>query len=459
MRCDSRTLGGLLLATGLLLQAAASRGADPAPADPVPADPAPNAAARQWAQWRGPLATGEAPHADPPIRWSEDTNIRWKTRIPGRGHSTPVVWGTRIYLTAALPIGEKLPPRYSGREGAHDNRPITQRQQFVVLALDRKTGKIVWRKVVNEALPHEGGHYTATLASASPVTDGKRVYAFFGSYGLYCLNSEGQLQWKRDFGRMNTRHGHGEGASPALHGDLLLVNWDHEEQSFLEAIDKRTGKTRWRATRDEVTSWSTPIVVERPQESPQVIVSGTDRLRGYDLASGKVLWECGGLSRNIVASPVAGQGMVFAASSYDTRALLAIKLEGARGNITGTPQVAWSTRLRTPYVPSPLLYRGSLYFLRHYQGILSRLEAKTGEEKLGPYRLGILRDIYASPVAAAGRVYVTDLNGLTAVIEHSDKPRLLALNPIGESVAASAAVVDKEIFLRGAEHLFCIASE
>src|SRR5207249_5283353 len=205
-------------------------------------------------------------------------------------------------------------------------------------------------QTVHRGLPHEAGHISASLASASPVTDGERVFASFGSYGLYCLDFDGRLLWEKNLGEMHSKHGHGEGSSPALHGETLVVNWDHEEQSFLVALDKRTGKQRWRVARPEDTSWATPIVVEHGGKV-QVIVSGTNRIRGYDLASGEVIWECGGLSSNVVASPVAAGGVVYAGSSYDTRNLLAIRLDGAKGDITGTRQVIWSRRRGAPYVP------------------------------------------------------------------------------------------------------------
>lgn len=415
-------------------------------------------AQHNWPQWRGPRGTGVAPHADPPVRWSETQNIRWKIALPGRGHSTPIVWGDRVFLTTAVPYGEALKPRYSGAPGAHDNLPITHRHEFVVLAIDRRDGNIVWQRTVSKELPHEGGHNTASLASHSAVTDGEHLFAFFGSRGLYCFDLDGRLEWKRDFGRMRTKHGHGEGSSPALHGEVLVVNWDHEGQSFVAALDKRTGAERWKIAREEVTSWASPIIVNHGGK-PQVIISGTDRVRGYDLADGSVIWECGGLSANIVASPVAADGLVFVGSSYDKRALLAIRLEVARGDLTGTERVAWSRRRGTPYVPSPLLYGGALYFLSHYQGVLTRVDAATGEDRPGSFRLGGIRNIYASPVAAAERVYITDHDGATLVITAGEKPSVLALNQLDDTFSASAAIVGREIFLRGQKYLYCIAEE
>ncbi len=409
-----------------------------------------------WPQWRGPLGTGVAPHARPPIVWSETKNVRWKTAIPGKGHSTPIVWGNRIFLTTAIPYGDALTPKPDTAPGAHDNSPVTHRHRFVVLAVNREDGQIAWQRTVREELPHEGGHYSGSLASSSAVTDGERVYAFFGSRGLSCFDFSGKLQWELDLGQLQSKHGHGEGSSPALYGDTLIVNWDHEGESFIVAIDKHSGRRLWKVAREEVTSWATPIVVQDGGR-PQVIVSGTGRVRGYDLATGEVIWECGGLSQNVVASPVAADGMVYVASSYDTRAMFAIRLAGAKGDITQQDNVVWRRTERTPYVPSPLLYGDSLYFLRHYQGILTRVDARTGAEPTGPFRLGDLRNLYASPVGGDDRVYFTDLDGVTLVLSNGPIPRFLARNELDDSFSASAALVGNELFLRGEKFLYCLA--
>jgi len=411
-----------------------------------------------WPQWRGPLGTGVAPNANPPIEWSEDKNVRWKVELPGLGHSTPIVWGDRVFVTTAVPYGDAMSPQPSRAPGAHDNLAVTHRQRFVVLALSRSEGRILWQHKLREALPREQGHRTASLASNSPVTDGERLFAFFGSYGLYCLDMDGELLWKSDFGLMQSLHGHGEGASPALYADTLIINWDHEGGSFVAALDKRTGRQRWRVDREEITSWATPIVVEHDGK-PQLIISGTNRVRGYDLATGKVVWECGGLSANVVASPVAADGMLYVGSSYDKKALLAIRLDGALGDITGTSQVAWDRFRGTPYVPSPLLYGDSLYFLTHYQGVLTRVHAPTGKDRPGPFRLDGISEVYSSPVGAAGRVYVTDRDGTTLVISHADKPRILATNRLDESFSSSAALAGGDLFLRGQRFLYRLAEE
>ena len=416
-----------------------------------------------WPQWRGPLGTGVAPHANPPVEWSERENIRWKIALPGKGHSTPIVWGDRIFVTTAVAFGDALKPKYSGAPSAHDELPITHRYKFIVMAISYRDGKVLWEQTVREDLPHLGGHYTASLASNSPVTDGEHLFAYFGSYGLYCLDLDGELLWETDLGTMHTLHGHGEGSSPALYGDTLIINWDHEGQSYLVAFDKRTGKECWKVSRDGVSSWTTPIIVAHRSTGggkPQVIISGSKRVQGYDLATGGVIWECGGLSvENVVTSPVAGAGMVYAGSSYDKQTMLAIRLDGAKGDITGTKQVVWSRTRGAPYVPSPLLYGDSLYFIRHLQGILTRVDARTGDDQPGPFRLNGIGYVFSSPVGAHGRVYITDRDGTTLVISHDDIPKPLALNRLDDSFSASPAVVGNELFLRGEQYLYCIAEE
>jgi outer membrane protein assembly factor BamB len=428
--------------------------------DPSAAKIAEGAAAYQWPQWRGPLATGVAPHAEPPIEWSETRNVRWKVSLPGKGHSTPAIWSDRVFVTAAAPLGTAAPAKYSGAAGAHDEVPITHRQKFMVIALDRRDGKILWERTVREELPHQGGHVTASLASSSPITDGERIYAHFGSWGLYCQDLKGELLWKADFGHLETLHGHGEGSSPVLHGETLIVNWDHEGESFVAALDKRTGKELWKTPRERASSWSSPIVVEHAGRA-QVIVSGSKRLRAYDLADGKLIWECGGLSvENVVATPVAGHGMVFAGSTYDQSGVLAVRLDGAAGDITGTEHVAWRRRRGAPYVPSPVLVGDALMFLNHFQGgIITRVNARTGEDQPGAFRIPGMHTIFASPVAAAGRIYVTSREGLTGVLKDGDQLEILAQNRLEDQFSASPALVGDSIFLRGEKYLYCLAAE
>lgn len=413
----------------------------------------------QWPQWRGPLSTGVAPTANPPVEWNEESHVRWKAPLPGRGHASPIVWNDRVFIVTAIPVGPELPPQHTVARGAHDNIPVTRRQQFVLLAIDRQSGQEAFRVVLREALPHDGGgHYTASLASQSPVTDGRRVYVNLGSQGVHCVDFAGNIVWSRDLGKMYPVHGHGEGSSPALFGQTLLVNWDHERDSFLVAFDIATGEERWRVPRDEVTSWASPLIVTQ-EGRQQVVVSGTQRVRAYRIENGELLWECGGLSSNIVATPVAADGMLFAGSSYDTKAMLAIRLEGARGDLTGGQQIAWSRHRATPYVPSPLLLGETLYFLNHYQGVLIGVDARTGTDRPGAMRLPGITDVYASPIAAAGRIYITDREGTTVVYQQAERPRFLAENRLDDRFSASGAISGRDLFLRGEKFLYCLQGD
>ena len=414
-------------------------------------------ALRNWPQWRGPLANGVAPLADPPIHWSETNNVRWKIALPGKAHSSPIIFGDWVYVLAAVPVGDAQKPVYDDAPGVHDSVPVTHRHQFVALAISRRDGSVSWQKVLREEWPHEGGHVTGSLASSSPVTDGELLYVFFGSRGLYCLNLKGDVVWSKDLGRMHTLHAHGEGSSPVLHGDSLLVCWDQEGDSFLYSFDKRTGKQLWKVPRDEKTSWSTPLVVEH-EGKPQVIVSATKRVRGYNLATGAQLWDCAGLTDNVVSSPVYTDGVVITGNSYYSQAMLAIRLAGAKGDITGTTNVLWKLNRMTPYVSSPLLYDDTLYFLRHNQNILSRLEPLTGKPRDEALRLEGINDfIFASPVGAAGRIYVTGRDGVTVVLRHDRKNATIAVNKLEDSFTATPALVGRELFLRGERFLYCIA--
>ena len=414
-----------------------------------------------WPSWRGVTGNGVAPDSsNPPKEWSEEKNIFWKIKLPGLGHSTPVIWQDKIFLTSAIPFGEVTePPIYDNAPGSHDNSPVAQKHKFVVLCIDKKTGETIWNTKCNELFPHEGGHKSGSLASASPVTDGKQVIAYFGSHGLYSIDCQsGKIIWKRDLGKMATKHGHGEGSSPVLKGNTIIINWDHEKESAIYAINKNTGKNIWKVDRKEVTSWSTPIIVKSGEKN-QVIVSSTQRIRGYDMNNGKVIWECSGMSNNVVASPVSENEKVYLGCSYDKRAMIAIDIKEAKGDITDTDHVMWSTNKRTPYVPSPLLYKGTLYYLSHYQGILSVTHAESGKTKAGPFRISALRDIYSSPVGAGDHIYITSREGLTIVLSHNDEPEPVAFNKLDDSFSASAAISGNQIFLRGEKFLYCIGSK
>jgi outer membrane protein assembly factor BamB len=423
---------------------------------------------QNWPQWRGPLGIGVAPDANPPVSWSETKNIRWKVKVPGLGLSTPVIWGERVFIQTAIPAGKKVeataeasaaPANAPGGRGGGIRGPKpTEAYQFVILCLDRKTGQAAWQQVAREEVPHEARHRTeGSFASASPVTDGQHVYAFFGSRGLHCYDLSGKLQWSKDLGRMQIVMSFGEGSSPVLCGDALIVNWDHEGESFITALDKKNGASLWKVARPEKSSWATPLVVTH-NGKPQVIVAATGKIRSYDPATGKVIWECGGLTRNVIPSPVTGNGLFYATSGYQGTSLLAVRL-GREGDLTGSDAIAWSYKKKTPYVPSPLCYEGKLFFFDHNKANLTCLDAQTGAVLLDAETVPGLEGVYASPLGAAGRVYLVGRNGATVVLKPSGKMDVLATNILDEKTDASPTAVGNELFLRGREYLYCIAEK
>ncbi|MBN4074023.1 PQQ-binding-like beta-propeller repeat protein [bacterium AH-315-E10] len=413
---------------------------------------------KQWAQFRGPLFNGVAPHGNPPVNWSEDKNIRWKTAIPGKGLSTPVVWGNQVFITTALAFGKTFTNEQHQAHGAHNNVPAQRQIKFMLLCIDSQKGTILWKKTLLEKRPHDSSHETGSWASNTVVTDGKKIYAFFGSNGLYCLDMKGKLIWKKQLGLKSVKHSHGEGSSPALSGKFLIINWDHDGDSFISAFEKTSGNEIWKMKRDEGTSWSTPLVIAHKGKH-QIIIAASKRIRSYDRDSGKLIWECAGLSGNVVATPVYSKGVVYVMSSYEFQAALAINIDGASGDISKSKSIIWKLDRFTPYVPSPLLYDGRLYFNHHLSGTFSSLDAKTGRILWGPTRIQSIPRVFASPIAAADRVYLTGKSGNVIVIRHGDKPVLLARNQLNDSFSASPSIVGDSLYLRGEKFLYCIAEK
>jgi len=264
----------------------------------------------------------------------------------------------------------------------------------------------------------------------------------------------GKLQWKTELGLMQTRLGWGEGISPVVHGDTLLMNWDQEAGSFIAALDVKSGKIKWKKDRDELTSWATPLIVS-PHGRTQAVVSATKKVRSYDLATGEVIWECAGQTTNVIPSPVANDKVVFCVSGYQGSAAYAISLD-AVNDISGTDKVFWKYDRGTPYVPSPLLIGGRLYFTQSNNALLTSLDTATGKPLIDRERLPGLSSFYASPVAAAGRIYLTGRDGTVLVIKQADKLEILSTNHLEDPMDASPAIVGKQIFLRGKDHLYCI---
>jgi outer membrane protein assembly factor BamB len=462
--------------------------------------------AANWPQWRGPSADGNAPDASPPTEWSETKNVKWKVKVPGSGTSTPIIQGDRIFITTAIatdkkvlaapgdsaappaalpqPPSETAPPSQpssppaagpggGGREGRRGGGGGAGRgpgggggfgggevpesaYQFQLICLDRATGRTLWTETAREEKPHEGHHQDHGFASHSAVTDGTHVYAYFGSRGLHCYDLEGKLVWSKSFGQMRTRNAFGEGSSPLLTGDTIVINWDHEGEDFIAALDKKTGEERWRKTRDEPTTWSTPLAVNFDGKT-QVVVSATNRIRSYDLATGDQIWECGGMTTNVIPSPVTANGIVYAMSGFRGNSLRAIRL-GRTGDLTNNPEaIAWSYGTKTPYVPSPLLSEGRLWFFSQNTGLLSCLDAKTGDVLVDAARLENFAGVYASPVAAGGKIYLTGRNGEGIVIKNTGKLEILATNKLDEKFDASPAIAGKDLLLRGHQYLYCLS--
>ena len=497
-----------------------------------------------WPTWRGNTQTGVVQGEKPPLQWSDDSNIKWKTRIPGAGLASPIIWGDRIFMLTAIAQeeessrqvdtqrraqpgagdrprggaqargdrpqrgpqarGGQAGARAGGGPGGRENREEllnrfdkdgdgqlneeeraalrasfggqresrggqaggrqrggrggaapTVAQEFAVMALDRATGEVLWQKTARAEVPHEGHHPTNTYASASPVTDGEHLYAFFGSRGLYCYDFEGNLKWKRDLGNLQTRAGFGEGASPALAGDHLLINWDNEGQSYLFALEKNTGEEVWKVKRDERTSWVTPTVVEVDGQQ-QVIMPGTNATRSYDAATGDLIWEADGLTGNVIPTPVVGKDKVYVMSGYQGRSIQAIDLS-AKGDVSDSDAIVWSVRHSAPYVPSAVLSNGRLYMNKGNDAYFTCLDAETGNEIFRDESLEGIRGIYASPIAANGYIYVVGREGTTLVLKDADTFEIVAENKLSDAFDASPAIVENELFLRGHDYLYCIS--
>lgn len=411
-----------------------------------------------WPQWRGPFFNGVA-RGDAPAVWSDTSNIKWKTSIPGRGHSTPVIWGNRIFLTTAIPIGKPVEPAANNEQGGQRRAAAGPQveHQFVVLSLDRATGKTVWQRTARTATPHEGFHRAyGSFASNSPATDGKYVYASFGSRGIYCYDFNGKLIWEKDLGvQMKMRLAFGEGSAPLLHGDRLFLVFDHEAESFIVALDKRNGKELWRAARDERSSWSTPLAIEHGGRT-EIVVSATNKVRSYDAQTGKILWESAGLGANAIPVPVSQNGVVFVMSGYRDPKLMAIKL-GKQGDITGSDAIMWSHTRGVPYTASPVLYDNKLYVVTD-NGMVSAFNATTGVPHYSQTRLPKSYNIKASPIGANGKLYLATEDGDVVVLRMGEKFEVLGTNTLTDQLFIAAPVIaGGELFLRGQNTLFCIA--
>jgi outer membrane protein assembly factor BamB len=421
------------------------------------------AAEANWPQFRGPGARGISPSTNLPDQWSSTNNVAWKAEIPGRGWSSPIVWGDRVFVTTAVNSGTSEPPKkglYLGGERPNAPRP---EHEWKVLCLDLSTGKVRWEHVVHRGEPPGPIHIKNSYASETPVTDGEQVYALVGNVGAFCLDYTGKEVWSKPLDPHKMRAGWGTAASPVLHGDWLYVVSDNDEHSYLLALDKRTGKEIWRIDRDEGSNWSTPYVWENTQRT-EIVTAGTGKVRAYDL-DGKLLWWFKGMSSITIATPYADQGLLYVTSGFivdKTRPIYALR-PGGSGDVslqpgqTNNSAIAWCQPQAAPYNPSTLLYDGRLYVLYDF-GLMSAFNARTGELLYDRQKLPQGLHFTASPWAANGRIYCLNEDGLAFVIRAGDRFELLHTNRLApdDMCLATPAMAGDRLLIRSSGRLYCI---
>jgi outer membrane protein assembly factor BamB len=420
--------------------------------------------AEDWPGWRGD-GRGISPEKSLPWKWSEKEGVKWKTPIPGAGHSSPVVWGHRVFVSTAVAKDPNVQTFRGGvYMGGNSPRPDESEHAYRLICLDAEQGTVLWSKDLARQMPKTRRHIKNTYASETPVTDGKYVFVSFGPVGLYAVDFEGNVVWQRDLGPMSRRRGWGTGASPILFRNMVIVKCDSDDKSYIAAFDKATGEQLWRTERQEEASWGTPFLSEAGGRTT-VVTNATRRMRGYDAATGQLLWECAGGSMITVPSPVATQGLVFLSSGHNVippRPIIAVRPE-ASGDITpprGQSQsqgVAWSYRQGGPYVTSPLALDEYLY-VPSDNGSLTCYEARTGKVVYAEQKLGGRNAITASPVAGDGKIYVQAEGGECYVIKPGPAFEILTVNKLDEIFCASPAVSAGKIYLRGRKHLYCIGN-
>ncbi len=434
----------------LLLVLAFSPGA---PADPSPAN---------WPQFRGPLAAGSSMEKALPLRWDREENAVWKAPVPGSGWSSPVVWGRRIFLTSVVAEGKGEEPRKGLYLGGERPRPPEAVHRWIVLCVDLETGRILWERETHKGAPESPRHLKNTYASETPVTDGERVYAYFGNVGLFAYDMEGKSLWSQKLGSFRTRNGWGTASSPVLHEKRLYIQNDNEDRSYLLAFDAKGGQEIWRRLRDEKSNWSTPFIWENEKRS-ELVTTGSGAVRSYDL-DGKLLWELKGMSSITIPTPTAAFGLLYISSGYildQERPVYAIR-PGASGDIslankeTQNGSIAWSKRQAAPYHPSPLISGDHLYIL-HDRGFLSCYDARSGKEIYERRRFSEEATAFTvSPWAYGGRVFCLSEDGDTFVVPEGPEFRVERRNSLGEMCMATPAIAGRSLLIRTAGHLYRI---
>lgn len=413
-----------------------------------------------WPQWRGPGSQGVSFEKNLPIEWSPTKNIKWKTPIAGRGHSSPIVWGNRIFLTTsiegpAISGARAVKHIINGQEVKFpDTVGADHGYTLKLLCINRETGAIVWDRTAYEGRMFDDRQRRNTYASSTPATDGRYVYAFFGSEGFYCYDFDGNQIWKVSLGGL-AKMGYGEGTSPVLFENLVVMQLDTElgEKSYITAFDKNSGKQVWKTSRQNRATWSTPVLIRGPKRT-ELIASGAESVVSYDPATGKELWRAEGLVSHAIPTPLAGDDMVFVYAGSNDKRGYAVRLGGS-GDISKSDRVLWRHDKGTAYVASGILYEGNIYVLTD-SGILTCLDEKTGAVRYEGGRVPGPTIFFASPVAFEGKILLTSEDGDTFVIKAGSKYEILRTNSIGEPVYASPAIANGRIFIRGERNLYCI---
>lgn len=428
-----------------------------------------SASAQNWPSFRGPRASGVADGNKLPIAWdvTKGTNIAWKTPIPGLAHSSPIVWGDRVFVTTAISSrgGDSFKRGLYGEGDASEDRSV---QQWKLLCLNRKTGALLWERVAYEGVPKEKRHMKATYANATPATDGEVVVAFFGSQGLYAYDLDGKVLWSRDLGRFDVgaydlpEYEWGTASSPIVYRELVIVQCDQQKGSFVAALERKTGKTVWKTERDELPSWGTPTIVTSKARD-ELVTNSSNFIRGYDPLTGKELWRLGGSSKITAPTPIDAGGLIVVASGRRPEAPIFAVHTGASGNITlaadqtRNSAVAWSKTQRGSYMPTPLYYRGILYVLGN-AGIFDAYDFQTGREI---YRQRIPHQgsgFSASPVASDGKIYLSSEDGDIFVAGAGEHFELLKTNSMDDPLMATPAIAGGLLIVRTQHMLYAIGA-
>jgi outer membrane protein assembly factor BamB len=420
-----------------------------------------------WPQFRGPSASGIGDDSRPPVRWDaiKGTNVVWKTEIAGLAVSSPVVWGDRVFVTTAISSDAKQKFRI-GLFG--DTDPVNDRSahQWKVLALDKRTGKILWEQLAHQGVPKTKRHPKSSQASPSPATDGKVLLAYFGSEGLFAYSPDGKLLWKKDLGVQNAGwffdpdSEWGAASSPVIHKNTVIVQCDRQKDSFIAAYGLTDGKELWRTGRVEIPTWGTPTLV-RAKDRVEVATNGSKAIRGYDADTGKELWTLGPNSEVACTTPVSAHGLIFVTAGYPpVQPIYAIKA-GSSGDLTlkdgkeSSDAIAWSKQRGGVYLPSPIVYGDHLYTVNN-NGVLTAYDAMTGN-RVYQQRIEGGGSFTASPVAASGKLYIASEDGDVFVVKAGPQYELIAKNPIGEAILATPALAGDLLIVRGDKHLFAVA--